>query len=199
MPGLNEPVWSMPQWQRPDQRPMRGGPFRHTLRVARSCAGSVVARSPVQTVITRILRLSAIALMLAPFPIRIEGTVGDITSFGISYAHAESGSGSDGDGGDDDDDDDKADDDSDDNDNSGRGRGRGGDDDDDDDDRNEANNSDRSGSRNREDRNDGGDREGRDSRLSGGDRNSDRDRLGSEFNITLHYTNGWREWVRDGR
>lgn len=131
-----------------------------------------------QNTITQILKVSVLSLVLVPFQFEFGAETDGVWSIGPNPAYAESGSGRDGD----------------DNKGRGRGRGRGGDDDDDDDDRDDDRDDDDS-----EDRDDD-----RGDRVD--DRNDDTSReqrsnarLGSEFNITLQYTNGWREWVKDGR
>lgn len=133
-----------------------------------------------QNTITQILKISVLSLVLVPFQFEFVAETDEVWSIGLRPAYAESGSGRDGD-------DDKG---------RGRGRGRGGDDrnDDDDDDRDDKDRDDDS-----EDRDDDrGDRDNDSNDDASRDRQSNAG-LGSEFNISLQYTNGWREWVKDGR
>ena len=124
-----------------------------------------------QKSVTRALKVVVLASALIPFQFEFTaGSDGD-WSIGLRPAHAESGSGRDG---------------NDDN-GRGRGRGRGGDDDRDDDDKDDDDDDDDD-----DDRNDNRDT------TPNRDRQSNA-RLGAEFNITLQYTNGWQEWVKDGR
>lgn len=148
--------------------------------------GHLVAGSPVQNAIKQVLKVIILGSILVPFQFEIGAQTDGVWSIGLRPAHAESGSGRD-------DDDDR-----------GRGRGRGGDDNDrDEDDRGDGVGDDDDGD---DDDRDDDDRE----HDASEDRDDDRDddtsrdrqrnvRLGSEFNISLQYTNGWREWVKDGR
>lgn len=136
-----------------------------------------------QNAFTQILKVFVLSSVLVPFQFEFGAKTDGVWSIGLRPAYAESGSGKDGD-------DDKG---------RGRGRGRGGDDDRDDDDDDD-----------RDDDRDDDDRDDRDDDRDDDDRDDDRNedasrdrqsnaRLGSEFNISLQYTNGWREWVKDGR
>ncbi len=124
-----------------------------------------------QNTITQILKVSVLSLVLVPFRFEFGAETDGVWSIGLRPAYAESGSGRDGD-------DDKG---------RGRGRGRGGDDRNDDDDDDGDSDDDRDDDRDNDSNDD-----------ASGDRQSNAG-LGSEFNISLQYTNGWREWVKDGR
>lgn len=133
--------------------------------------GHISAGSHVQNTITQILRVIALSSVIVPFQFEFGAETDGVWSFGLRPAFAESGSGRGGD-------DDKG---------RGRGRGRGRGGDDDRDDRDDDDDNDRNDNRD-DDRND--------------DSSRDRQRnaiLGSESNISLQYTNVWREWVKDGR
>lgn len=125
-----------------------------------------------QNTFTQILKVFVLGSALVPFQFEFGAKTDGVWSIGLRPAYAESGSGRDGD-------DDKG---------RGRGRGRGGDDDrnDDDDDDDDQDDDDRG---DRDD--DSNDDASRDRQTNAG--------LGSEFNISLQYPNGWREWVKDGR
>lgn len=133
----------------------------------------------------KILKVAALALVTVPFSPEFRWAGEGGWSLGVAYAHAESGPGRDGD-----------------DDRRGRGRGRGGNDDRDD---NAASDDDVRDQDVPEDRNDTGSRDDndnhddRDTRANRNDTRRDSRGLGPEFNITLQYSNGWREWINAGR
>ena len=156
---------------------MRDGPLcgRSGFAGLQKQESNVTLLCPVRRLVLRMM----LGVLIATLPLRLEIGVGGGWGLGIASAQAESGPGRDGDGGDDDrgghdDDDDDRDDDRDDDDRDDDHRG-------DDDDRDDERYDDR-----------------------GGGRDDDRDAVsmqatGSGDSLHLQYSNGWQEWVRDGR
>jgi len=155
-----------------------------------------------------ILSRLLLGVLISALPLRPDFSAPWSIGFSASIAIAESGKGKGGDGRDDDDDKDDRDDDDDDkddrdddnsgrggggdDDNSGRGgggdddnSGRGGGDDDSDDDRNSAGST--------------GSGNGNNGKTNSADNEVTSEILGSGNNLHLRYSNGWQEWVRNGR